>query len=77
MRFYRKLNQTYFDFHENDVKKILIYSRLVPDLHTFEVFFNNRLIFMNGLVLVNKNIQVRSNDFIQLEISNWYYIFSR
>ena len=77
MRFYRKLNQTYFDFYENDVKKVLIYSRLVPDLHTFGTFFDNRLIFMNGSVLVNKNIQVYSNDFIQLEISNWYYIFSR
>ena len=77
MRFYRKLNQTYFDFHENDVKKILVYSRLAPDMYTFEIFFNNKLIFLNGSTLTNKNIQVYSNDFIQLEISNWYYIFSR
>ena len=77
MRFYRKLNQVHFDFHESDVKKTLIYSRLVPDLHTFDIFFSNKLIFMNGTVLTNRDIQVYNNDFIQLEISNWYYIFSR
>jgi len=77
MRFYRKLNQTYFDLHENNVQKVLIYSRLVPDKDTFNTFFNSKIIYLNGSVLTNKEIFIYKNDFIQLEISNWYYIFSR
>ena len=77
MRFYRKLNQSYFDLHENNVQKVLIYSRLVPDKETFSTFFNSKIIYLNGSVLTNKEIFIYKNDFIQLEISNWYYIFSR
>ena len=77
MRFYRKLNQTYFSFKEMDIKNIIIYSKLLPDSTTFDTFFNNELIFLNGRALKNKLLHVYSNDFIQLEISNWYYIFSR
>ena len=77
MRFYRKLNQSYFSFNENNVQKVLIYSRLVPDLSTFNLFFNNKLIFVNNTPLINSRLFIYKNDFIQLEISNWYYIFSR
>ena len=77
MRFYRKLNQTYFSFKEMSIKNIIIYSKLLPDSTTFDTFFNNELIFLNGRALKNKLLHVYSNDFIQLEISNWYYIFSR
>lgn len=70
MRFYRKLNQTYFSFKEMNIKNIIIYSKLLPDSTTFDTFFNNELIFLNGRALKNKLLHVYSNDFIQLEISN-------
>ena len=70
MRFYRKLNQSYFSFNENNIQKVLIYSRLVPDLSTFNLFFNNKLIFVNNTPLINSRLFIYKNDFIQLEISN-------
>ena len=76
-RFFRKLNQTYFSFKESNIRNITIYSRLLPDLATFYTFFKNELIFLNGKVLKNTSLHVYTNDFIQIEISNWYYIFSR
>jgi hypothetical protein len=50
---------------------------LVPDLHTFQLFFENKCVFLNGNILMNDKVFVYKSDFIQLEISNWYYIFSR
>jgi len=76
-KFYRKLNQAYLSTHENSITKTLIYSRLVPDVHTFDAFYNNKIIFFNNKVLSTKVLSVYKNDFIQLEVSNWYYIFSR
>ena len=76
-KFYRKLNQAYLSIHENSVTKTLIYSRLVPDVYTFDAFYNNGMIFFNNKVLSTKTLSVYKNDFIQLEVSNWYYIFSR
>jgi hypothetical protein len=70
MRFYRKLNQSYFNFKEASVQKIIMYSKLLPDLQTFNVFFENSLIFLNGQILTNKYIFIYKNDFIQLEVSN-------
>ena len=70
MRFYRKLNQTYFNFKEASVEKTIMYSKLIPDLHTFNTLFTNELIFLNGKTLKNRHIFVYKNDFIQLEISN-------
>jgi hypothetical protein len=70
MRFYRKLNQSYFSFKESSVQKIIMYSKLLPDLQTFHTFLKNDLIFLNGQVLKSKHIFVYKNDFIQLEVSN-------
>jgi hypothetical protein len=47
-----------------------MYSKLLPDLQTFDTFFKNGLIFLNGQPLKNKHIFIYKNDFIQLEISN-------
>lgn len=77
LKFYRKLNHKYFSFNENSVVNITIYSRLVPDLSTFDTFFTHGFIFLNGTPLTLRGAFVYKNDFIQLEITNWYYIFSR
>lgn len=76
-KFYRKLNQDYLSTDENTADKIILYSKLVPDYNTFSVFLKNKLIFVNGIPLKSPDIFLYSNDFVQLEITNWYYIFFR
>jgi hypothetical protein len=77
VNFYRKINHTYFSQNENDLYKVVIYSRLVPDLAVFNLFFDNALISLNLKVLKHKNIYLYKNDFVQLDITNWYYIYMR
>ncbi len=77
MKFSRKIHQNYFSENENNVLNILSYSGLISDKSTFTLFIKNKLVYLNGLVLQNKSIYIYKNDFIQVEISNWYYIFSR
>lgn len=76
-KFFRKLNQVYLLHNENKIQNVIIYSRLTPDLPTFDVFFRNNLVYLNNYVLSSKALYVYKNDFIQLEISNWSYIFFR
>jgi hypothetical protein len=76
-KFYRKLNQDYLSADENIAYKVIIYSKLIPDYHTLDIFFKNNFIFINGTSLKNPNIFLYKNDFIQIEITSWYYIFLR
>lgn len=76
-KFFRRLNQNYLSQNENKISNILVYSKLVPDLKSFDLFFDNRMIYLNNNLLSTKLIYIYKNDFIQLEISNWYYIFYR
>ena len=62
---------------ELSLDKLVIYSRLVPDYNTFTTLFNSNLFFLNGRKLFNTKINCVVNDFIQLIISKWYYIFFR
>lgn len=77
VKFYRRITKTYISFNESQLHKVVIYSKLVPDHFAFDLFFNNQFIYLNNEPLANKALYVYKNDFIQLEISNWYYIFSR
>lgn len=77
IKFYRKSISSQFSFNENSIDKITIYSRLVPDKFTFDLFFRNKLIYFNSSTLLSDVIYVYKNDFIQVEISIWYYVFSR
>ena len=76
-RFYRKIHKNYISQEENSIDKILLYSKLLPDMSSLNSFFSNNMIFLNNTKLTNLSIFVYKNDFIQIEISNWYYIFSR
>ena len=76
-RFYRKINKSYISQEENSIDKILLYSKLLPDAQSLNSFFKNNMIFLNSKKLTSLAIYVYKNDFIQIEISNWYYIFSR
>lgn len=75
--FYRKINQSHILDNENFAYRILIYSKLVPDLNSFYLLFNNKLVFLNNQVLARFNIYVYTNDYLQIEVSNWYYVFFR
>ena len=77
VKFYRKSITNQFSFNENSIDKIVIYSRLAPDKFTFDLFLKNKLIYFNSSTLLSDAIYVYKNDFIQLEISNWYYVFFR
>lgn len=60
---------------EYKVWKIIIYSRLLPDLHSIRDFMSNSLVFLNGQVLKNENYIIVVNDIVQLQVSIWYYIY--
>ena len=77
IKFSRKLTQNYYSFNENDVTRVVIYTRLIPDEATFNLFHTNNLIFLNNKLLHDSKSFIYKNDFLQLEITNWYYIFSR
>lgn len=67
----------HLSFNENKIDRVVVYSKLVPDHFTFDLFYNNNLIFFNYKPLASREIYVYKNDFIQLEITNWYYVFYR
>jgi len=70
IKFSRKLTQNYYSFSENDVMRVIIYTRLIPDEATFNLFHNNNLIFLNNKPLNNGKSFIYKNDFLQLEITN-------
>ena len=75
MRFNRFLG-TYSIFTSDfSIKRVLLYSRLLPDTTTFNIFLQNRLIYINGLYASTPETLVYINDILQLIVSKWYYIF--
>lgn len=76
-RFYKKSSQLATHGSELVLYKLVLYSRLVPDINTFNLFFNLRIFFLNGLGLLSRDVTCVPNDFIQLIVSKWYYVFSR
>lgn len=77
MRFSRFLG-TYSIFSSDfSIKRVMLYSRLLPDTSTFNLFLQNRLVYINGLYASAPESIVYVNDILQLIVSRWYYIFSR
>ena len=76
-KFLRKTNQNYLTQNENKIIKVYIYSKLVLNTSMFNLFKLNNLLFLNNVVLKSINMYIYKNDFIQVQISNWYYIFSK
>ena len=77
VRFYKKSNLKLFVTNDLSLHKVIIYSRLVTDYNTFTLFFNSNLFFINGMKPHTRDITLVINDFIQLVVSKWYYIFFR
>ena len=74
-RFYECLREYNILALEYKIWKIIIYSRLLPDLHSIKDFMDNSLIFLNGKILKNENHIIVVNDIVQLQVSAWYYIY--
>ena len=75
--FLKKTNQKSLLSQEMTLDKILIYSRIVPDYTTFMSFFNSDIIYINGKKPIKRDLNCVLNDFIQVVVSKWYYIFYR
>lgn len=57
--------------------RIVLYSRLLPDMNSFETFMEAKLISLNGRLVEDRAGLVVPNDLIQLTVSVWYYIMFR
>jgi hypothetical protein len=53
--------------------RVIIYSRLLPDIPTELIFNQQRLIYLNGISILSLKKYVYENDIIQLLVSKWYY----
>jgi hypothetical protein len=56
---------------------VLIKSRLLNDLNLASIFIEYNLIYINGVLCNNQNLQIFVGDFIQIIINLKYYIVSR
>ena len=75
---YKKfVNFKTFLFMEMKLLNILIKSRLFNDSGLALIFLKHNLIYVNGLLSNNQNLQIFIGDFIQIVINLKYYIISR
>ena len=54
-----------------------MYSRLLPDTKTLDLFIENEFIFVNGITAFGPDRLLAKNDLIQLLISLKFYIADR
>ena len=73
-RYYKQVNRYLFSSSESSAQNIILYSLIVPDLTTLNNFFTKHFFYLNGSLLLDKKKLILANDFVQLIISNWYYI---
>jgi len=66
-----------FSQNELSLEKVVLYSHLIPDVPTFNLFFTHQLVYVNGCIAFSKNFILDKDDLIQLIISKWYYIYYR
>jgi hypothetical protein len=76
-RFLRQANLYTFSYSEMSIMRVLLYSRLLPDKNTCLVFFTNKLVYLNGKSVFNRDLLTSENDLIQLIVSKWYYVLYR
>jgi len=67
--FYKKTSSSFFSRNELLFYKVAIYSRIVPDHNTLLLFFNSKMLYINGTVPTNYRVICAVNDFIQLLVS--------
>lgn len=76
-KFYHLSNQYLLSYSESTLDKIIIYSQLLPDMSTTELFSTQGFIYLNGTVTLTTNTILIKNDFVQLVVSLWYYMINR
>ena len=77
MNFSFRSKDLFLSYAESSALKIIMFSKLLPDTKTLNLFFGHRLIFINGVNLTNLDELIYVNDIIQLTVSVWYYVFYR
>jgi hypothetical protein len=58
-----------FSLSEMIIDKVIIYSRLLPDLLTLDIFIRQRLVYLNGKYITSTSFITNENDLIQLIVS--------
>ena len=76
-RFYWAAKNYSLADYEMALNRVVLYSRLLPDLNSFFLFFGQGWIFLNGRKVLDPKGLVLPNDLIQISVSVWYYIFNR
>lgn len=69
MRFSRKLNGYFVHFSEFSIERMVMYSKLLPDTLTLNLFLTHRLLYLNGRYIPTTTSRVYVNDIIQVLIS--------
>lgn len=77
IKFYHLSSQYLLTYSESTLDKIIVYSQLLPDVSTTELFSSHGFIYLNGRVTTTINTILIKNDFLQLVVSLWYYIITR
>lgn len=77
VRFYKNSNKYSFARSEMSANRIIMYSRLLPDAPTVDIFINQKLIYLNGKLLYAQQAILVPNDLVQLVVSVWYYVAYR
>jgi len=57
--------------------KIILYSKLLPDVTSINDFIYNKLVYINGNTLNIPDRIILVNEIVQLVVSPWYYIYNR
>jgi len=77
VRFYKGSNQYSFSRAEMSLNRIVMYSRLLPDNPTVNIFLTKKMIHVNGVAVYDPSMLLVPNDVVQLTVSVWYYVMYR
>jgi hypothetical protein len=76
-KFYVSSNKYLWGCSEMSIFRVFLYSRLLPDKSSFDLFWREKFIFINGVLPVNKNMILSPGDILQLVVSLNYYIMNK
>jgi hypothetical protein len=77
LKFYRSVKFYNIMTHEYKAWKIILYSKLLPDITSINDFIDNKLVYINGNTLNIPDRIILVNEIVQLVVSPWYYIYNR
>ena len=77
IKFYHLSSKYLLSYSESTLDKIVVYSHLLPDMSTTQLFSINGFLYLNGSVTNSLSTVVIKNDLVQLVVSIWYYSITR